>query len=240
MVLLLALASPADAVTWEVLEARLAEVAPLRETRLATAAPPITVDEYKAAANGEIPTNLVSVADVAAKKAYGLAVFDVSVGKLWAAINDDVGKVERTRLSFGEVLAGKPCSTPRTVFQYLPTPIVVSDRWWVSDFAENKAAWDATGGRVRELQWASNGNPKPTTGKAAEWAESGIAVAWTKGAWLLIDIDGSNTLVEYYTWSDPGGNLPAGPVSSFSSSGVADTVQVMADLAKAGPSCPIR
>ncbi len=243
MLWLAMVAGTAQAADWEAVQARLAEVEALRSDRLvADWVPPIQESEYKAAVDGKVQTNLVSVSGVAAKKAYGVGVMDVAIGPLWAALTDDKGKVEHTRLSYAKILSGEYCMTPRRVFQYLPTPIMISDRWWVSDFQENDKLWQQTNGRVREIRWQSeeDDDRKPTTGEAAEWAKSGVPLAWTKGSWFAIDIDGEHTLLEYVTWSDPGGSLPAGPVSSFSSGGIVDTLETVAQLAKDGPGCPIR
>ncbi|HHO51424.1 MAG TPA: hypothetical protein ENK18_11235 [Deltaproteobacteria bacterium] len=230
----------AHAATPEEVLARVSEISPLRGDRLTQGAPPIPEEMYREAAAGKVPTGLMSVEGAAAKKAYGVAIVDVPIDRLWAAINDDAGKLEVTRLSYAEILEGSACSAPRTIFQYLPTPMVLADRWWVVDIAYNHPVSEASGGRVREMRWKSDGTRKPTTGEAATWAERGVPLEFNEGAWLLIDLDGSSTLIEYFTWSDPGGNLPAGLVSSFSAGGISRLLEDVAQLARSGPGCPIQ
>jgi hypothetical protein len=70
-----------------------------------------------------------------------------------------------------------------------------------------------------------------------DWARKGMRVKYVEGAWYLRDLDGNNTLIEYYTWSDPGGSVPAGLASSFSSSSIAKTLDAMVALANAGSFC---
>jgi len=222
----------------QVLE-RLAEVAPLRDSRLAEWAAPIDASDYERAAEGHVTTGVIAVEGEKARQAYGVGVLEVSIALLWAAINDDDGKARKTSLAYAELLSGEPCRTPRKVFQYLPVP-VFTDRWWVSHFSHNVPLSEATGGRVREMTWDSRGVPEtPTSPTAAEWAAQGIPVAWTKGAWWLVDLDGGSTWVEYQTWSDPGGKLPAGTVSRLSAGGISDTLQTIEELAKEGPGCPV-
>jgi hypothetical protein len=90
------------------------------------------------------------------------------------------------------------------------------------------------------MTWDSRGAPEtPTTPTASEWAAQGRPLAWTKGAWLLVDIDGQSTWVEYQTWSDPGGKLPAGAVSRLSAGGISDTLETIEELANEGPACAL-
>ena len=64
-----------------------------------------------------------------------------------------------------------------------------------------------------------------------------MPVAYIEGAWYLHALGEKTTLIEYYTWSDPGGAIPAGLASSFSSSSIEDTIEAMVKLARAGSSC---
>lgn len=234
------LLTQAHAASPEQVLARVSETAHLRSDRIAKEAPPIPEEMYLKAAAGGVPTGLLSAEGTAAKKAYGVAIVDVPIERLWAAINDDAGKLEVTRLSYAEVIEGSPCSVPRTIFQYLPTPLVVADRWWVVDIAHNLAAATSSQGRVREMHWKSNGTRKPTSGEAATWAEKGVPLEFTEGAWFLIELDSGSTLLEYFSWSDPGGNLPAGLMSSFSAGSISGLLENIAQLARSGPGCPIR
>lgn len=172
------------------LDPTLAEVEPLRGSRLATSAPPIPADAYLSAEAGQVATGLVAVDGSSVRKAWGVGIVDVPIEAMWAAINDDRSKPSTTRLAHLEVLDGEPCGAQRTVFQYLPISMA-SDRW----------------------------------------------VPFTEGGWLLADLGGGRTLVEYYAGSDPGGSIPAGLASRFAAGGIEDTIAAMAGLARKGPSC---
>lgn len=231
------LALAALALSPDVLTARLAEVEPLRAGRLASDAPGIPADAYAAALEGEIPTGLEAVPGHSARKAWGVAVVDVPIARYWAAINDDSSKVEHTPLEHLKILDGTACAPERTVFQYLPVSWV-SDRWWIARITVNAALVDGSGGRVREMRWESVDRDLSTDPEVAGWAAGGIQAEFTKGAWLLVDLDGARTLVEYYAWTDPGGRVPAGLASRFAAGNISETLRAMEKLAAAGPGCP--
>mgnify|MGYP000998028898 CR=1 FL=1 len=187
--------------------------------------------------SGKVVTGVVSVEGSAHKKAWGVAVLQAPIERLWAAINDDSSKVEHTQLDYLEILEGKVCQAPRRVFQFLPVPLL-ADRWWIVNVRYNEALHRATNGRVREQSWATDGRTDlPTPGTQA-WGAKGIPVGFTRGSWLLVDLDGQSTLVEYYTWADPGGSIPAGIANSFADDGIEGTLRTMERLARAGTRCP--
>lgn len=213
----------------------MAEVRPLRAKRVTDDAPPVTPEAYAAAARGEVFTTLQAVPGHKAKKALGVAVADVPIERFWAAINDESSKVEWTRLDYLEILEGENCRDNRMVMQFLPVTMV-SDRWWVLRQDMNEELMAASEGRVREVRWSSV-KEYPTTPTAKVWMEKGIPIAYTHGSWFLVELDSGHTLIEYYTWTDPGGAIPAGIASSFASGTIADTIETMSRLAAAGPRC---
>jgi hypothetical protein len=219
------------------LHRRLEEIAPLRAQRLAKDGPVAPAEAYDKAAAGEVVTTLDSVAGHAAKKVLAVSVLDVPIGRLWAAVNDESSKVASTKLSYLEMVEGKNCENGRVVLQYLPVSLV-TDRWWVVQQSMNDELQNASGGRVREVRWAGV-DQRPTTETGKAWMAKGMSLAYTHGAWFLVDLDGANTLVEYYTWSDPGGRVPAGLASTFAAGSIEDTLVTMGELAKKGPNCPI-
>ena len=235
---LIFLSLTAQAISPDSLMQRVQEVAPLRPNRLAIDAPKVTEDSYRAAANGNVSTGVEKVPGYVAKKVFGVGIVDVSIGRFWAAINDDVGKAEVTRLAFAEQLMGEPCAEKRRMFQYLSVSMA-SDRWWVVNQTQNTALHEKSEGRVRELYWENVDDAQLPTATTQEWSRKGIPVIFTRGAWLLIDLDGESTLVEYYTWADPGGYLPAGLASTFAAGTIGNTLETMTGLAKRGPRCPI-
>lgn len=220
------------------LQARLAEVAPLRADRLMKDAPAIPPAAYAEVEKGEIATGVQDVTGYAAKKAWGVAIVDVPIARYWAAINDDPAKKAEGLLQHVKVLAGGVCSPHRTVFQFLPVWLA-SDRWWVAKITVNQVVQALSKGRVREMEWQSVPFDLSKDPQVAAWARQGVQVAFTKGAWWLVDLDGAHTLVEYYAWSDPGGHIPAGLASRFAAGSISGTVRDMADIARGDPGCPI-
>ncbi len=228
----------AGAIDAEVLRVRLAEVISLRRIRIATERPDIQEDALLRAAKGEIVTGLEVMAGSASRLGWGVAVADVSIQRLAAALADDAQKPSFSALRHAQVLSGTPCATHRRVFQYLPMSIV-SDRWWVVDQTVNEPLHAASGGRVRETIWESVAGPLELPEPVAAMSLIGVRVAFTRGSWFLVALGPTQTLVEYHAWSDPGGNVPASVASRFAASGIPDAIEGMVRLAQATPNCPI-
>jgi hypothetical protein len=78
---------------------------------------------------------------------------------------------------------------------------------------------------MRELSWKGiadlSGERLSEAAKAK--VEGAVQVTDVRGAWLLISLDANHTLSEYHTYTDPGGELPAGAASAFAASTIADT-----------------
>lgn len=236
MITLLLLSSFASASAGD-LQQRLDEVAPYRTYRVARGVPDIPAEAYESVAEGKVETGLVSVDGAKARKAWGVGIVDVSIERYWAAINDETGKVEHTRLDFVKLLEGDFCDRERKVFQYLPVSLA-SDRWWVSTITQNPEIQRQSGGKVREMRWLSHDDFDVSADpEIAQKASGGIRTGSTEGAWLLVDLGDGRTLVEYYAWSDPGGSIPAAMASRFAAGSIPNTLESMAELAKKGPRC---
>ena len=229
------IALSAMAVTPEVVNQRLEEIESLRANRLVDA-PKISNVDYRNAAAGKVPTGMVSVDGFSYKKGYGVRVFDLPIDTVWSALNDDRGKLEHTKLSHAELLGGRYCESGRRVFQFLPLPFV-SDRWWVSDFRFNEKIHQTSSGRVREMFWKSIDPNTLSTKPSKEWMDKGIPVNFNEGAWFVVDLDGSSTLVEYYAWSDPSGYIPASLTNSLAAGGIKDTIDAVRKIASEGSNC---
>lgn len=233
MLLLLLTVSSALSGTFE---DRLQLLDSVRAQRQASSAPTIPAEAYQTAKGGKVETGLVDVPGHKARLAWGVGVVDQPIDRYWAAINDDRNKVEYTKLSHLELLGGDYCGADRKVFQYLSVSLL-TDRWWVVNQRMNAGISSSTGGKVREMTWKSMSGQEHLTPTAKEWADKGLEVGFTEGAWLLVDLGDGSTLVEYYTWSDAGGNVPARMASSFAAGGIDETIQAMGKLAAKGPSC---
>jgi uncharacterized protein YndB with AHSA1/START domain len=225
------------AVTPQALEARLQEIAPLRTKRLADV-PLISPEDYRSAALGKVPTGMRSVAGYSFKKGYGVRVVALPIEQVWAAVNDDKGKLKHTKLGYAEILQGRPCESGRVVFQYLPLPMV-SDRWWVSSFQATTTLNNLSAGRVREMRWTSVDGEGLLSDMAKSWAKRGIPVNFNVGAWFLVDLGGGSTLIEYYAWSDPAGYIPASLTNSMAKGGIENTIDAVRKVAEAGSQCPL-
>jgi hypothetical protein len=213
---------------------RLDEIAPHRAQRIGREAPALPASVWTTAASGDVVSGVVAVDGEKAKKAWAAAVIDVPIARLWSAINDDPAKPKYTGLAYAEVLTGAPCGTPRTVFQYLDVSLA-TDRWWVLEARSNPGLEAATGRSVREMAWTT---VQPSlTPTAQAWADQGMSLAWSRGGWLLVALDADTTIVEYWTWSDPGGNVPAGLASSFAAGALDGMIASIERLARDGGTC---
>ncbi|MCA9570163.1 MAG: hypothetical protein KC656_20105 [Myxococcales bacterium] len=206
---------------------RVAELAPHRALREARepAEPPSWA--YADAAKGPV-AGIVPVAGTTAK-AWGVAVFDLPIEAVWMAVNDESRMAGRLPVSISKVIGGTERAAPRRIFEMMDLP-VVADRWWVVDVSHSAKLYEASGGKVWETAWtdATQGAVLDDL-HAREAARNGMPVEWTYGAWLLVDL-GDRTVVEYYTWSDPGGSIPAG-ASRFAGGAVRQTLAAIGELA---------
>jgi hypothetical protein len=200
----------------------------LRQMRMARAVAEPRRDAYDAATRRPV-AGIEAVAGSTAK-AWGVLVVDLPVEAVWMAINDEARMAGRLPVSMSTVIGGQARKAPRRVFEYMPLPIV-SDRWWVVDVAHNAALYEASGGRLWEASWsdATAGASLPS-GAVGEAAADGHPVDWTYGGWLLVALADGRTVVEYYSWSDPGGAIPAG-ASRFAGGAVRQTLTAIAALA---------
>ena len=217
----------AFAATFDQIQARLAEIEPLRASRLERHAPRPSEDDIRKAASGTVAVH------VSGYKAWATAVINLPIGKFWAGLNDELQHTELLGLGHIEIVQGTPCADRRHIMMLLPLPIV-SDRWWVIENRYNTALAAQTHGRVRELTWTGQTDPAAAalSATARQKVADAVPVTFNHGGWLLIDLDGTHTLGEYFSWSDPGGELPAGPATAFASATIAKTMQAMADYAR--------
>jgi hypothetical protein len=213
--------------------ARVDEIAETRGLRVSTTAPALTKAHYRQAAAGKIVTGVKEVQGYSAKIGWGLGVFELPIEQLWAGINDEVNHSGLTPVDFTEIVSGKPCEAGRHVLMVMPVP-VLSDRWWIVESQPGTALNDATSGQVKELTWHHVDNPEShaMSDAARKAADGGVIVDLSIGAWLLIALDETHTLAEYHTWANPGGNVPAGPASTFAAGGIDQTFKAMDKYAR--------
>lgn len=233
------LSTIAHAWTPEVLQARLDEVKPLASLRLSTIHPSIPPSALQTAASGSAATGLESVPGKVAKIAWGVAVLQVPIAKLFSAVNDDLNKPSYSKLSHVRLLQGEYCAARRLAFQFLPVP-VVTDRWWVIEQRRNTVLNERSQGAVRELIWVKQADGTPHLDPVAlAIANQGMQATENDGGWWLLKLDEQTTLIQFWALSDPGGNLPLGLVSQFAGGSIRETFARMEELARKGPACAL-
>jgi len=230
----LLLAASLWAATPDEVLARLDEVEPMRALRQEKGAPRPSEADIRKAAQGTV------VSGVNGSKAWGVAVFDLPIGKLWAGLNDETRHPGYTAVAYSELLSGQACRSNRRVFQYLPLPMV-DDRWWIGILYQNQALARESGDSVRELYWRSSVDPSEVTSAAAQklMGEAQPIVS-SRGGWFLVAISAWSTYAEYYVNSNPGEGVPTSITSRLAAKGVRDTIAAMEKFAKEGkPVCPV-
>lgn len=233
--LALLLSAAAAAWTTDELRARLAEVADERTLRFHPKAPTPTDDDLAKAAAGGVVAGLA-----ADGRAYGFAVVDVPIGRLWAGLNDETRHPGYTPVTYSELLSGRICGAGRRVLQFLPVPML-DDRWWIGILTPNRELMSASGGAVRELAWKSSVDPSEVTSASGRsMIAQGVPIGYSRGAWFLVALDEQDTWLEYFLSSDPGEGVPSSMRSMFATRGVRESFSAMTRYAKeAKPSCPI-
>jgi len=232
--MLLLLIALALGVSFPQVDARLSEIEEYRAMRLAHGAPKPNADVVKRASGGTVVTGLYG------NMAWAAAVLNVPIGQLWAGLNDETRHPPFTAMGHSEILTGAPCQSGRSVFNYLPIPMV-SDRWWVSHIRANDQLAAASGNSVRELTWFGTMEPSAVTSASGKkFMKEAEPIGSTRGAWFMVAIDQFNTYVEYFSATDPGAGVPSSLANRLAARGVHDQVLAIKKFATQGsPVCPV-
>jgi hypothetical protein len=227
--------SVAHAWTAEELRARLDETSDERSLRTHPKAPAPSDADLAKAAGGAVVTGLA-----ADGRAYGFAIVDVPIGKLWAGLNDETRHPGYTPVTYSELLSGRLCGNGRRVLQFLPVPMI-DDRWWIGILSPNRELLSASGGAVRELAWKSSVDPAEVLSESGQaMIAQGVPIGYSRGAWFLVALDEQDTWLEYFLASDPGAGIASSMRSMFATRGVRESFAAMTRYAKeARSSCPI-
>jgi len=210
----------------------LQEIAPLRALRLAKDAPEIPASAYQKAAEGSPVSGVLMTEEEKAGKGWGVMVYDLPIEAVWMAVNDEPTMARWLPVSISTVIEGVPGANGHVLFEYMPLPIF-TDRWWIVEVFHNTELYRASGGKVWEQAWFDATDPDRLTGTPmAEYRDRGMPVAWSLGSWMLVRLSDDRTLGEFFTWTDPGGRLPAGPASRFAGGAIKDTLRAVDALAK--------
>ena len=207
-------------------------------TRAGGTAPKITLKQIERAFEGEVVAGVEVIEHVKAGKGYALGIFDVPIETLWSGICDEDHHAGTLRVDRSETVEGTPRAHGRTLYQYLDVP-VFSDRWWLVQMSFNTQLYEASNGRAWELTWVDRQGDQALKARLGDpYIAEGVGIAWAKGAWFLVKLDDNRTFVEYHSWSNPGGRVPAGPATRFAKSEVRDNLVSMVRFARThGATC---
>ncbi len=213
---------------------RVHDVEPLRALRVQSRAPRPSDAELRKVAQGSIVTGLTG------RTAWGAAVLNLPIGRLWAGLNDETRHPGYTATAYSELLNGSVCASGRQVFQFLPVPMI-DDRWWVTTLRHNHKLQNESGSSVRELYFRGAVDPALVSSAAArKLMAKSEPIGSTRGGWFVVAIDAYTTYVEYHSNTDPGEGVPTSLATRLAAKGVKDTILAMERFAKEGrPVCPV-
>jgi len=140
-------------------------------------------------------------------RGFAVMVAPLPVERLWMALNDE----EHHALDGGylpvkhsEVIGGTPRGAHRLLFQYFQRMCV--GRWWVSHVSMNRELYERSGGRLWEVYWEDAMDEVDPTRPPLDSVSVKMApIRRSEGAWLLVPVAPACTLVEHFSWSEPGG-----------------------------------
>lgn len=141
------------------------------------------------------------------KEGRGVVIAAVAAEKLWLALNDEDHQVSGgyVPLRHSQVLEGESHGSGRLIFQYFKKAGL--GRWWISTVEMNRELWRASEGGLWELHWEDRIR-ETDYGDVVAAADPGVPpLEASRGAWLLVPMGKQCTVLEYTTWSDPGGFL---------------------------------
>ena len=164
--------------------------------------PPWTLYRKAAAKPGKV------VVDRSGKLGQAVVMAAIPVESLWMAINDEDHYADGDYLpvEHSAVIGGTSRGEKRILFQYFRRSGV--GRWWVDEVVMNRQLFEESAGQLWELRWWDLMETYAASGLPEEYSELDLApIKESRGAWLMIPVTASCTLVEYVTVSNPGGFL---------------------------------
>ena len=226
------------------IENNLKQVAEYRAHRDLDYYPALPISGYELAAKTGISTGILPVTDHNSQLAWGIAIFDIKLERLYNAVNDELQHTGMTPVDYTRIVKGAPCTNKRQVLMHMPIPLL-SNRWWVTTQSNNPALYQRANGKVAELSWSgiTDITSLDIDAEASKKIEGAVYVSFNKGAWFFIQLDEAHTLAEYFTWSDPGGSIPTSLKSyavTFTADSIVDTFSAMEKYARENePKCNI-
>lgn len=134
---------------------------------------------------------------------------ELPVESLWKAINDDHHHAQGGYLPLraSEVVKGERGRSGREVFQYYVK--AGFGRWWVNRLEMNDELYRSSNGTLWELRWHDVLEDYDDGGPPVEMSTAVRSIEEAHGAWLLTNLGGSCTLIEYVADGEPGGFVGA-------------------------------
>jgi hypothetical protein len=219
------IAPSAKRVSYADMKPLLSDLQPLRKHRLCKASPRISATAYRAVPKDGVQSGIHIDAGHSIAKTWGLAIINLPVAYLWMAVNDEEAYPGTLPVTVSKIISGEPHKDGRYVFQKMSFPRPISDRWWIIHKNAGQDLYAVTEGKMWEACAANATNMSRVRGTSVEkYTENADMVNWTWAGWTLIPLSEHLTLVEYFSWTDPGGSVPAGPASRFAAGAVKRTM----------------
>ena len=146
--------------------------------------------------------------DRSGKLGQAVVIAEIPVEALWMAINDEDHYADGDYLpvEHSEVIDGTARGERRILFQYFKRSGV--SRWWIDEVVMNRELFEESDGRLWELRWWDLMADRTEDGLPERYSDLGLSpIKESRGAWLMIPVSESCTLIEYVTVSNPGGFL---------------------------------
>lgn len=141
------------------------------------------------------------------KKGAAVVVVELPVELVWKAVNDEdhhALKGSYIPVRHSEVIEGTAHGDRRLLFQYFQQMGI--GRWWVTRNWMNRELYEHSSERLWELIWEDEMAGLDRSQPPFDRMGSGVSpVRSTRGSWLLVRVADRCTLIEYFSWSEPGG-----------------------------------
>jgi len=146
------------------------------------------------------------------KLGHAVLLTDLPIEALWMAVNDEDHYAQDGYLPVlhSEVIGGTRRGQERVLLQYFKRAGV--GRWWVDQVEMSQELFLESDTMLWELRWWDLMETRTVESLPADRAQEltrlGLSpIRASRGAWLMIPLDEECTLIEYVTYSDPGGFL---------------------------------
>lgn len=141
-----------------------------------------------------------------------VTIVGLPIERLWMAVNDEDHYAQDGYIPVlhSEVIGGSSRGQERVLFQYFKRAGV--GRWWIDQVEMSEELFVESDAVLWELRWWDLMETRTEATLPADLSQRltdlGLSpIRASRGAWLMIPLDPECTLIEYVTYSDPGGFL---------------------------------